>query len=62
MRGKAEFKELNGDDSSNDALMTKYNVRGYPTIIFTDSTQKILMQTGSMPADEFKAVISQFVK
>jgi thioredoxin-related protein len=62
MRGKAEFKELNGDDTSNADLMAKFGVKGFPTLIFTDSTQKILRQTHGMAEDEFKATIAEFVK
>jgi thioredoxin-related protein len=64
MRSKVDFKKLDGDDSSNDSLKAKYNVTGYPRLVFTDNSQAALLnhRGGFASAQDFINQISNFVR
>ncbi len=63
MRSKVDFQKLDGDDGSNDAIRAKYNVTGYPRLIFTDKTGQALLNHRGAPdtAQEFKDLIQSFL-
>ncbi len=62
MRGQVDFVKLDGDDEANNALKAKYNVTGYPRLIFTDKTGNALLNHRGAPktAEDFKALINQY--
>lgn len=61
-RQKADFQTLDGDDAANEVLKTKYGITGYPTIIFTDNTGKMLDQMSGAPTrDDFENKIKSFL-
>lgn len=64
MRGKVEFKKLDGDDASSASLKEKYQIHAYPTLVFTDNTGKALVNQAGAPrsAEDFKEMIQPFVR
>ena len=55
-----EFRKVNAEgDSASRALAAKYNVTGFPTIVFVDSKgTEIHRITGYEPADQFAAEVN----
>ncbi len=43
------FQRYNAEDSSNAALVQKYNVHAYPTIVYLDKSGKVLKNTAGAP-------------
>jgi len=62
MRGEVDFTKLDGDDPGNSAIKAKYNVTGYPRLVFTDKTGTALLNHRGAPstAEDFKALINKY--
>lgn len=62
MKGQVDFSQLDGDDPANSAIKEKYNVTGYPRLIFTDRTGNALLNHRGAPAtaEAFKELINKY--
>ncbi len=62
LRSQVDFVKLDGDDDANNAIKAKYNVTGYPRLVFTDKTGVELLnhRGGFNSPEEFKEVINQY--
>lgn len=45
-----QFHRYNAEDSSNAALVQKYNIHAYPTLVYLDSSGKVLLNRPGAPA------------
>jgi thioredoxin-related protein len=59
-RSKVDFKKLDSRDSSNDDLEQKYQVKSWPTIIWTDSSGKQLHRGAPMSVKGFTDQLARF--
>jgi thioredoxin-related protein len=55
-----QFKRINAEDSANAALVQKYNIHAYPTLVYVDSSGKVLLNQAGAPmsADDFMRSIN----
>jgi thioredoxin-related protein len=61
-RGQAEFQKLNGEDPSNESLMNRYAITGFPRFIFTDSTGAKLDEIRGAPSrDDFEYKVKRLL-
>jgi thiol-disulfide isomerase/thioredoxin len=60
MSGKADFTQYDAEDSSNAALVSRYQINAYPTFIFTDDSGNLLktVKGGWVDANGFEGVIN----
>lgn len=60
--GKVKFKFLNGDDQANAAMMKKYNVNAYPTMMMFPAglSSEPVPYSGGRTEDELNNFIRQY--
>ncbi|MDZ4836552.1 MAG: thioredoxin family protein [Candidatus Melainabacteria bacterium] len=49
--GKVKLETLNAEDSANAALVAKYQVSAYPTLVYLDANGTVLKNQSGCPAD-----------
>jgi thiol-disulfide isomerase/thioredoxin len=52
MSNRAEFTRVDIDEEDNKALVNKYGITAVPTLVFTDSSGRLIKKTGAYSSEE----------
>lgn len=56
------FEQLDAEDSANEGLVQRYNIKAYPTLVFLDRSGNVLLNKAGAPRDveSFAGQLAQF--